>query len=181
MSEYLFSYLIMLFGVSFPFVVLLEVKMQSRRKTKERTLQLFKLQILIKMVILISLATDMWLLFHPTLLVWQFRSFQAALRSFSPWLSGNSIVFLLSYLSVYFAFTSFHHSPQSSSRTLSSFSHLLSAVRKFATLFVNVNVTSEPHEVSALWFLWYLKQCGGTMRIFSTTNGGQVSRQGTQI
>uniref|UniRef100_A0A668AQS6 Amine oxidase n=1 Tax=Myripristis murdjan TaxID=586833 RepID=A0A668AQS6_9TELE len=46
-------------------------------------------------------------------------------------------------------------------------------VRRFATLFVNVNVTSEPHEVSALWFLWYVKQCGGTMRIFSTTNGGQ--------
>ncbi|XP_012693030.2 amine oxidase [flavin-containing] isoform X2 [Clupea harengus] len=47
------------------------------------------------------------------------------------------------------------------------------AARQFATLFVNVNVTSEPHEVSALWFLWYIKQCGGTMRIFSTTNGGQ--------
>uniref|UniRef100_A0A7N5ZQS8 Amine oxidase n=1 Tax=Anabas testudineus TaxID=64144 RepID=A0A7N5ZQS8_ANATE len=49
-----------------------------------------------------------------------------------------------------------------------------STVRRFATLFVNVNVTSEPHEVSALWFLWYVKQCGGTMRIFSTTNGGQA-------
>uniref|UniRef100_A0A674BJR4 Amine oxidase n=1 Tax=Salmo trutta TaxID=8032 RepID=A0A674BJR4_SALTR len=48
-----------------------------------------------------------------------------------------------------------------------------SSARRFATLFVNVNVTSEPHEVSALWFLWYVKQCGGTMRIFSTTNGGQ--------
>ncbi|KAM6985784.1 amine oxidase [flavin-containing] [Aplochiton taeniatus] len=48
-----------------------------------------------------------------------------------------------------------------------------SAARRFATLFVNVNVTSEPHEVSALWFLWYVKQCGGIMRIFSTTNGGQ--------
>ncbi|XP_051762061.1 amine oxidase [flavin-containing] [Ctenopharyngodon idella] len=47
------------------------------------------------------------------------------------------------------------------------------AAHRFATLFVNVNVTSEPHEVSALWFLWYVKQCGGTMRIFSTTNGGQ--------
>uniref|UniRef100_A0A7M4G2N9 monoamine oxidase n=1 Tax=Crocodylus porosus TaxID=8502 RepID=A0A7M4G2N9_CROPO len=47
------------------------------------------------------------------------------------------------------------------------------AARDFATLFVNVNVTSEPHEVSALWFLWYVKQCGGTTRIFSVTNGGQ--------
>ncbi|XP_039622454.1 amine oxidase [flavin-containing] B-like [Polypterus senegalus] len=45
--------------------------------------------------------------------------------------------------------------------------------RDFATLFINVNVTSEPHEVSALWFLWYIKQCGGTKRIFSTSNGGQ--------
>lgn len=50
-----------------------------------------------------------------------------------------------------------------------------STARRFATLFVNVNVTSEPHEISALWFLWYVKQCGGTMRIFSTTNGGQVN------
>ncbi|NWI69573.1 AOFA oxidase, partial [Todus mexicanus] len=47
------------------------------------------------------------------------------------------------------------------------------AVKDFATLFVNVNVTSEPHEVSALWFLWYVRQCGGTFRIFSITNGGQ--------
>ncbi|XP_049727233.1 amine oxidase [flavin-containing] A [Elephas maximus indicus] len=45
--------------------------------------------------------------------------------------------------------------------------------RQFAYLFVNINVTSEPHEVSALWFLWYVKQCGGTTRIFSITNGGQ--------
>eukprot|EP00069_Balaena_mysticetus_P011381 bmy_07110T0 len=45
--------------------------------------------------------------------------------------------------------------------------------RQFASLFVNINVTSEPHEVSALWFLWYVKQCGGTTRIFSITNGGQ--------
>ncbi|XP_055987191.1 amine oxidase [flavin-containing] A [Sorex fumeus] len=45
--------------------------------------------------------------------------------------------------------------------------------REFASLFVNINVTSEPHEVSALWFLWYVKQCGGTTRIFSVTNGGQ--------
>lgn len=48
------------------------------------------------------------------------------------------------------------------------------AVRDFATVFVNVNVTSEPHEVSALWFLWYVRQCGGAFRIFSITNGGQV-------
>uniref|UniRef100_A0A8C9WCU6 Amine oxidase n=1 Tax=Scleropages formosus TaxID=113540 RepID=A0A8C9WCU6_SCLFO len=45
--------------------------------------------------------------------------------------------------------------------------------KDFARLFVNVNVTSEPHEVSALWFLWYIKLCGGTKRIFSTSNGGQ--------
>ncbi|XP_044525158.1 amine oxidase [flavin-containing] A [Gracilinanus agilis] len=45
--------------------------------------------------------------------------------------------------------------------------------RNFALLFVNINVTSEAHEVSALWFLWYVKQCGGTTRIFSVSNGGQ--------
>ncbi|XP_056682081.1 amine oxidase [flavin-containing] A isoform X2 [Monodelphis domestica] len=45
--------------------------------------------------------------------------------------------------------------------------------RSFALLFVNINVTSEAHEVSALWFLWYVKQCGGTTRIFSVSNGGQ--------
>ncbi|KAL3969464.1 antigen [Sarotherodon galilaeus] len=45
--------------------------------------------------------------------------------------------------------------------------------RRFATLFVNLIVTAEPHEVSALWLLWYVKQCGGIMRISSTTNGGQ--------
>lgn len=48
------------------------------------------------------------------------------------------------------------------------------AAKELATFFVNVNVTSEPHEVSALWFLWYVRQCGGTSRIFSITNGGQV-------
>ncbi|KAF3843674.1 hypothetical protein F7725_002523 [Dissostichus mawsoni] len=48
-----------------------------------------------------------------------------------------------------------------------------SKVLHLAELLVNVTVTSEPHEISALWFLWYMKQCGGTMRIFSTTNGGQ--------
>uniref|UniRef100_UPI00358FFB94 amine oxidase [flavin-containing]-like n=1 Tax=Myxine glutinosa TaxID=7769 RepID=UPI00358FFB94 len=47
------------------------------------------------------------------------------------------------------------------------------AARSFARLFVNVDVTSEPEEVSALWFLWYVKQCGGTTRIFSGHNGGQ--------
>ncbi|XP_030058393.1 amine oxidase [flavin-containing] A-like [Microcaecilia unicolor] len=48
-----------------------------------------------------------------------------------------------------------------------------SAARRFATLFVNVNVTSEPHQVSMLWFLWYAKLCGGIVRMFSITNGGQ--------
>nr|KAF6294616.1 monoamine oxidase B [Pipistrellus kuhlii] len=47
------------------------------------------------------------------------------------------------------------------------------SAKKFATLFVNLCVTAETHEVSALWFLWYVKQCGGTTRIISTTNGGQ--------
>jgi hypothetical protein len=45
---------------------------------------------------------------------------------------------------------------------------------------VNLCVTAETHEVSALWFLWYVKQCGGTTRIISTTNGGQVHTLLTQ-
>nr|XP_010970373.2 amine oxidase [flavin-containing] B-like [Camelus bactrianus] len=45
--------------------------------------------------------------------------------------------------------------------------------KDLATLFVNLCVTAETHEVSALWFLWYVKQCGGTTRIISTTSGGQ--------
>ncbi|KAM4795710.1 amine oxidase [flavin-containing] A-like [Rhinophrynus dorsalis] len=47
------------------------------------------------------------------------------------------------------------------------------AAKKFAQLYVNVNVTSETQHVSALWFLWYTKLCGGTERMFSVTNGGQ--------
>ncbi|EDL97664.1 monoamine oxidase B [Rattus norvegicus] len=47
------------------------------------------------------------------------------------------------------------------------------STKQIATLFVNLCVTAETHEVSALWFLWYVKQCGGTTRIISTTNGGQ--------
>jgi monoamine oxidase len=39
--------------------------------------------------------------------------------------------------------------------------------------FINVNVTSTAEESSLLWFLWYIRQCGGIKRIFSTTNGGQ--------
>ncbi|XP_076436051.1 amine oxidase [flavin-containing]-like [Babylonia areolata] len=42
-----------------------------------------------------------------------------------------------------------------------------------AKTFVNVNVTSEPYEVSLLWFLWYLASAGGPLRINATTNGGQ--------
>ncbi|XP_054708465.1 amine oxidase [flavin-containing]-like [Uloborus diversus] len=39
--------------------------------------------------------------------------------------------------------------------------------------FINIIITSEPYEASLLSFLWYIKQCGGTRRTFSTTNGGQ--------
>ncbi|XP_053313441.1 amine oxidase [flavin-containing] A-like [Spea bombifrons] len=48
-----------------------------------------------------------------------------------------------------------------------------SSARLFAQLFVNLVITSETHQVSALWFLWYVKLCGGTGRVFSTENGGQ--------
>lgn len=45
--------------------------------------------------------------------------------------------------------------------------------REFFNSFVNINVTSEAYEASLLWFLWYVKQCGGVKRIFSVSNGGQ--------
>ncbi|XP_036126716.1 amine oxidase [flavin-containing] B [Molossus molossus] len=47
------------------------------------------------------------------------------------------------------------------------------STKNFATLFVNLCVTAETYEISALWFLWYVKQCGGTTRIISISNGGQ--------
>uniref|UniRef100_A0A8C5LW57 monoamine oxidase n=1 Tax=Leptobrachium leishanense TaxID=445787 RepID=A0A8C5LW57_9ANUR len=48
-----------------------------------------------------------------------------------------------------------------------------STARRFAELFVNLVITAETHQVSTLWFLWYVKLCGGTVRVFSTDNGGQ--------
>uniref|UniRef100_V5H5I5 Amine oxidase n=2 Tax=Ixodes ricinus TaxID=34613 RepID=V5H5I5_IXORI len=43
----------------------------------------------------------------------------------------------------------------------------------FAQFFIGINVTSEAYEASLLWFLWYVKQCGGVKRIISVKNGGQ--------
>uniref|UniRef100_A0A4D5S0F5 Amine oxidase n=1 Tax=Ixodes scapularis TaxID=6945 RepID=A0A4D5S0F5_IXOSC len=43
----------------------------------------------------------------------------------------------------------------------------------FAQFFIAINVTSEAYESSLLWFLWYVKQCGGVKRIISVKNGGQ--------
>ena len=40
--------------------------------------------------------------------------------------------------------------------------------------FARVNFTAEPHEVSLLWALWYVKQAGGTVSINVTENGAQV-------
>eukprot|EP00058_Branchiostoma_floridae_P007977 XP_002593465.1 hypothetical protein BRAFLDRAFT_70755 [Branchiostoma floridae] len=45
--------------------------------------------------------------------------------------------------------------------------------RTWAEMFVRLNVCAEPHEVSMLWYLWYVKQCGGSMRITAVSNGGQ--------
>lgn len=45
---------------------------------------------------------------------------------------------------------------------------------EFMRIFIATCVTNEPFSSSTLWFLWYVKQCGGSLRIFSTTNGGQV-------
>ncbi|KAM4699695.1 amine oxidase [flavin-containing] B-like [Discoglossus pictus] len=48
-----------------------------------------------------------------------------------------------------------------------------SSAKRFADLFVNLVVTAETYQISALWFIWYIKACGGTTRVFSTDNGGQ--------
>ena len=43
--------------------------------------------------------------------------------------------------------------------------------------FSRVNFTAEPHEISLLWALWYVRQAGGTLTINSTENGAQVRRE----
>lgn len=43
----------------------------------------------------------------------------------------------------------------------------------FNNIFVTIDVCVDANEVSMLWFLWYVKQCGGYGRTISTTNGGQ--------
>ena len=43
----------------------------------------------------------------------------------------------------------------------------------FNNCYVVVDVCSDPNEVSLLWFLWYVRQCGGYGRSIATTNGGQ--------
>lgn len=34
-------------------------------------------------------------------------------------------------------------------------------------------VTAEPHEISLLWYVWYINSAQGFLRLFSTTDGGQ--------
>lgn len=52
----------------------------------------------------------------------------------------------------------------------------------FKRIYVTVDVCAEASEVSMLWFLWYIKQCGGYGRSIATTNGGQERKimNGTQ-
>jgi len=47
------------------------------------------------------------------------------------------------------------------------------SAREFMRVYIATCVTNEPYQSSLLWFLWYVKQCGGSEPIFSTTNGGQ--------
>ncbi|KAI8514220.1 hypothetical protein Bbelb_085440 [Branchiostoma belcheri] len=47
------------------------------------------------------------------------------------------------------------------------------AAHTFGDLIVESFVTAKSHQVSMLWFLWYIKQCGGFDRCCSTVNGGQ--------
>lgn len=52
----------------------------------------------------------------------------------------------------------------------------------FIHIYVTIDVCCDANEVSMLWFLWYVKQCGGYGRSISTTNGGQERKvkNGTQ-
>lgn len=43
----------------------------------------------------------------------------------------------------------------------------------FNNVYVTIDICCDANEVSLLWFLWYVKQCGGYGRSISTTNGGQ--------
>lgn len=43
----------------------------------------------------------------------------------------------------------------------------------FNNVYTTIDICAEPEEVSMLWFLWYIKQCGGYGRSIATTNGGQ--------
>lgn len=45
--------------------------------------------------------------------------------------------------------------------------------REFAAFLLQIIVTAEPYESSLLWFLWYIKQCGGVKRILAVKSGGQ--------
>lgn len=50
---------------------------------------------------------------------------------------------------------------------------IMSGARHFMNIFFGTLVTNPAYLSSALWFLWYIKQCGGTKMIFATTGGGQ--------
>jgi monoamine oxidase len=43
----------------------------------------------------------------------------------------------------------------------------------FNRIFAEIDITCEANEVSMLWLLWYVSQCGGVGRAISLTNGGQ--------
>ncbi|XP_033120539.1 amine oxidase [flavin-containing] B-like [Anneissia japonica] len=48
--------------------------------------------------------------------------------------------------------------------------------RNLAKTLCQLIVTSEPTEVSLLFFAWYIKQCGGFLRTISTKYGGQEKK-----
>ncbi|KAH6938994.1 hypothetical protein HPB50_015546 [Hyalomma asiaticum] len=46
--------------------------------------------------------------------------------------------------------------------------------REYLSALAQVNLSSEPSQVSLLWALWYIKCCGGNRRMCSTFNGAQA-------
>lgn len=46
--------------------------------------------------------------------------------------------------------------------------------KEFMRVFITTCVTIEAHEASLLWFLWYVKQCGGTAVSFKNNKSIDV-------
>ncbi|KAL1437059.1 hypothetical protein MTO96_049062 [Rhipicephalus appendiculatus] len=65
------------------------------------------------------------------------------------------------------------HAEEWDAMTLQNFFEKESGCRDYLSALAQVNLSSEPSQVSLLWALWYIKCCGGNRRMCSTFNGAQ--------